>query len=315
MKRSSLLFLAILAFAAAPLSAQVNDTYIIPAAANSPGAFGTRWATQFNVFNPQSYPLVISVVWVPTGGAQGIERLVEVPANSSAFSDNILLDLFEVSRGSGALLVATFPEDNPGVPNEIVSRAFLVNSNTYNDDADGTYGNAIGGVWTGLQDDDITAVVHGVRNIASEGWRTNIGAVNLGRTSVTLRVTVFDADGRARLRDAPFLIPPLAHFQDLLPIQIDRATIEFYIDDPSGEAVVFPYAATVDQLSGDPTYHEATLLATPGAIFSKGAKVVDTVNVGKKLDTSIAAAVRAAARRHPLKAMLVRDGSGYRIEK
>ncbi|HEX6177796.1 MAG TPA: hypothetical protein VF057_05515, partial [Thermoanaerobaculia bacterium] len=208
MKRSRLLLLALLAFAAIPLSAQVNDTYIIPAASNSPGAFGTRWATQFNLFNPQSYPLVISVTWMSTGGLHLEERLVEVPANSAAFSDNILLDLFDVTRGSGSLLVATFAEDNPGVPNQVISRAFLVNSNTYNDDAGGTYGNAIPGVWAGLQADEITAVVHGVRNVASQGWRTNIGFANLGRTNVRILVTVFDADGRAVLRDAPFDVPP-----------------------------------------------------------------------------------------------------------
>ena len=315
MTRSRLLLISLLCFASLPLAAQVNDTYVIPAAANSNGAFGTRWMTQFNLFNPQSYPLTISIVYVPTGGAVGSEQLLELPANSSAYSDNILLDLFDVTLGSGALLVATFPEDNPGVPNQVISRAFLVNSNTYNNARSGTYGNAIPGVWTGLEADDITAVVHGVRNIAALGWRTNIGAVNLGRTNVTMYVTVYDADGRTRLRNARFAIPPLAHFQDALPIQIDRATVEFYIEDPSGEAVVFPYAATVDQLSGDPTYHEATLLATPGAIFSKAGTVIDPTNIGRKLDTKIAASVRAASKRLTTKALLIRDGESYRITK
>ena len=315
MNRFRSLLISLLCFASLPLAAQVNDTYVIPAAANSNGAFGTRWMTQFNLFNPQSYPLTISVVYVPTGGAVGSEQLIDLPANSSAHSDNILFDLFDVRQGSGALLVATFPEDNPGVPNAVISRAFLVNSNTYNDARSGTYGNAIPGVWTGLQADDITAIVHGVRNVAALGWRTNIGAVNLGRTNVTMYVSVYDADGRTRLRDARFSIPPLAHFQDLLPIQIDRATVEFYIEDPSGQAVVFPYAATVDQLSGDPTYHQATLLATPAAIYSKAGTVIDPANVGKKLDTKIAASVRAASKRGTTKALLVRDGESYRITK
>src|SRR5438034_11231739 len=106
MKRSLLVLL--LCFTALSLAAQVNDTYVIPVAGNTPGAFGTRWMTQFSLFNPQSYELRVSVTYVPTLGGQGIEKILRVPANAVAFSDNILADLFNV-QGGGALLVATFP--------------------------------------------------------------------------------------------------------------------------------------------------------------------------------------------------------------
>lgn len=295
-KRSTLLLAAIL-LAALPLAAQVNDTYVIPAAGNSPGAFGTRWMTQFSAFNPQSYPLTVTVIFIPSGGGQSREEAFVVPANSSRYSDNILGDLFGVT-GSGSLLVATFQDENPTVPNDVISRAFLVNTNTYNNRQDGTYGQTIPGVWAGLMDydfDGISAVAHGVRHVARLGWRTNIGAVNLGRDSVTMRVTVFDSAGRKRLDNAPFYIPPFAHFQDALPVEVDRGTIEFTIQDRSQDAVVFPYAATIDQLSGDPTYHSPTLLAGPGAIFSKAA--FDPTTVGRKIDRKLAAEVRANARR------------------
>ena len=299
-KRSSLLLVALLAtFAAVPLAAQVNDTYIIPAAGNSRGAFGTRWMTQFSVFNPQSYPLTITVVYIPTQGGQGIEEAFVVPANSVRYSDNIFEDLFGVT-GSGALLVATFQDENPTVPDDVISRAFLVTTNTYNNRSDGTYGQSIPGVWAGLMDyetDGISAIAHGVRHVARLGWRTNIGAVNLGRTNVTMHVTVFDSEGRKRLDRAPFAIPPLAHMQDALPIEVDRGTIEFFVDDPSGEAVVFPYAATIDQLSGDPTYHNPTLLASPAAIYGKKGQPLDLTKLGKKIDSSIANEIRAKARR------------------
>lgn len=315
MKRTTLLLAAVLTLAALPLAAQVNDTYIIPAAGNSPGAYGTRWMTQFSVFNPQRHPLSISVVYIPSGGGTGIEELITVPSNAVAYSDNILDDLFGVA-GSGALLVATFAEDNPGVPDDVISRAFLVTTNTYNDSSSGTYGQTIGGVWAGLQDydsDGISAIVHGVRHLLRQGWRTNIGAVNLGRTNVTMNVTLFDADGDTVLT-APFNIPPLAHFQDVLPVEIDRGTIEFSVIDRSRDAVVFPYAATIDQLSGDPTYHSPVLLASPAAVYSKQGMPTDPTNVGRKIDSSTAAAVRANAERRG-HARLTQEGAGYRITK
>jgi len=278
-------------------AAQINDTYVIPAAGNTPGAFGTRWMTSFSVFNPQSYELKVSVTYLPTLGGQGLEVLVRVPANAVEFSNNVLSDYFHVS-GTGALLVATFPEDNPTVPKNVISRAFLVTTNTFNNSSSGTFGQTIPGIWTGLQDfatDGISAVAHGVRNISGQGWRANIGAVNLGRTSVRMRVTVFDIDGRVIARDLPFSIPPLAHIQDSLPVQVDRGSVEFVVDDSTKQTVVFPYVSVIDQFSGDPTYQSPTLLATANVLFKKG--VVEPTSIGKKIDINFAREVRATAAR------------------
>jgi hypothetical protein len=303
MKTSRLLLITSLLLAAAlPLAAQVNDTYVIPVAGNVPGAFGTQWMTQFSVFNPQTaYPLKVSVTFLPSGGGQGTEVLITVPANSVWFSDNALKDLFGLS-GTGALLLATFPEDNPGVPNDVLSRAFLVITDTFNNSRSGTYGQTIPGVWAGLQDfntDGISAIAHGIRNLSSQGWRTNVGAVNLGRQSVTMRVTVFDYNGNTILNRAAFTVPPLGHIQDLLPIQVDRGSIEFLIEDPSGKAVVFPYTSTIDQLSGDPTYQSPTLLASPKTLFGKQGMPASAslLSPGKKIDIELAREVRATATR------------------
>ncbi|HEY4641065.1 MAG TPA: hypothetical protein VII75_06945 [Thermoanaerobaculia bacterium] len=292
------LFAALLfALAALPLAAQVNDTYVIPAAANVPGAFGTRWQTRLSIFNPQlDYPLRVSVTFIPTGGGQGDEVLVDVPANAVALWDNVLGSVFK-SQNTGALLVATFPEDNPGVPDATLDRAFLVTSETFNNVDSGTYGQTIPGIWAGLMDDGITAIAHGVRNVASQGWRTNIGAVNLGRTSVTVQVTVYDYDGKSVRSNIPFTIPPLGHFQDRLPVEVDRGSIEFTLIDPSKQAVVFPYVSTIDQLSGDPTYQSPVLLASTKTLFPKGAISKDALlSPGKKIDVNFARGVRESAR-------------------
>ena len=154
-------------------AAQINDTYVIPVAGNTAGAFGTRWMTQFSDFNPQAYELKVSVTYVPTLGGQGTEVLVRVPANAVAFSSNVLADFFNVT-GGGALLVATFPEDNPTVANTVLARSFLVTTNTFNNSPSGTFGQTIPGTWTGLQDfnsEGISAVAHGIRNLSRQGWR------------------------------------------------------------------------------------------------------------------------------------------------
>jgi hypothetical protein len=311
---------ALLLVISMPAVAQVNDTYVIPVAANARGAFGTHWMTRFSVFNPHlDYTLRLSVTFIPSGGAPGIEELVDLPANSLAYSDNLLFDLFGVNSGSGSLLVAAFAEDNPGVPDDILARAFLVNSDTFNNRQDGTYGQTIAGVWAGLMDydsDGISSVAHGIRN--NNRFRTNVGAVNLGRCSATLYVTAYDADGNTVLDGAPFYLPPLGHMQDRLPIAVDRATLEFFVDDPCAAdddryAIVFPYTSMVDQQTGDPSYQAPTLLASPGILYAKGQKVEPTA-IGKKIDSEYAARVRATARRGT-GAKLVRTEQGLQITK
>jgi hypothetical protein len=292
--KARILLPLLLALAALPAAAQVNDTYVIPVAGLAPGAFGTQWQTQLSIMNPQiDHTLRVSMTFIPTGGTRGSEAFVDIPANAVYLTDNVLKDVFNTS-GSGSLLIATFPEDNPTVPNAVLDRAFLVTSNTFNNSRSGTYGQTIPGVWTGLQGDGISAIAHGVRNIAKDGWRANVGAVNLGRSSVTMRVTVYDYNGNTVRSNMPFILPPLAHLQQALPVEVDSGSVEFFLDDPSGQAVVFPYVSVIDQFSGDPAYQTPILLASAKSLFAKKA-AVRTADVGKKIDIEIARSVRENA--------------------
>ncbi|HSP34177.1 MAG TPA: hypothetical protein VLU46_07680 [Thermoanaerobaculia bacterium] len=322
MKAHRVLLLTFLSLAALPLVAQVNDTYVIPVAANAHGAAGSNWKTQISIFNPQlDRTLTITIAFVPTGGATGDRYTIDVPANSMAYSDNILADS-QFAQASGSLLVYADTADNPGTT--LLTRSFLVTSNTYNDLGNhGTYGQTIPGIWTGLQDfsDRVSAVAHGIQHNLAQGWRTNIGALNLGRCNVTLLVSVYDVDGRTLVKQAPFELPPLGHMQEslgnILPL-LDRGSVEFMVDDPcrtnaDNAAVVFPYTSTVDQLSGDPQYQSPTLLAPPGSIFSKAAAVAPA-QIGKPIDNARAHAIRETMNFRG-SGRLVRETSGWRITR
>jgi len=282
---------------ALPLAAQVNDTYVIPAVANSQGGFGTRWMTQLSIFNPQlDYPLHVSVSYLPTGGGNGLEAIITVPANGVAFTDNALLEIFN-RLGSGAFIIATFPEDNPGVPNDTLSRAFLVTSNTFTKQSDGgTMGQTIPGVWAGLQDyatDGVSSVAHGLRQLSAFGWRTNFGAVNLGSSTVNVRVRIYSRNGATLVKDQLYPIGPQAHMQWSLPVEVDQGSIEFFVDDPTKNAVVFTYTSTLDRYTNDPMYQTPTLLASAKFLFGKKA-IVEPTAIGKKITLEQARAVRAA---------------------
>jgi hypothetical protein len=316
-----LLLAALISAASFPAMAQLNDTYVISAAANQRGAFGAHWRTRFSIFNPHlDDTLFVTIMLLPTGGVPGPDpMLVELPPNAMAYSDNLLEDLFEI-EGSGALLVATFPEDNPDLDDDVLSRSFLVTSDTYNNpNGTGTFGQTIPGVWTGLYDydsDGISSVSPIVRN--KDIWRTNVGAVNLGACGVNLLVNVYDGDGNTVLSQAPLLIPPYGHNQAALPVEIDVASVEFFVSDPCADnpndyAVVFPYTSTIDRRTGDPTYATPTLLAEPGILFAKGQKI-DPHAFGKKIDVNYARGVRNQAKRIGT-ARLLHDASGWKITR
>ena len=301
MKASGYIFslAAALLITALPLYAQVNDTYVIPAVANTPGSFGTQWMTQLSIFNPQlDYALKVSVSYLPTGGGQGLEALITVPANGVAFADNSLDEIFHRS-GAGAYVIATFPEDNPGVPNDVLSRAFLVNSNTFNKLSNGgTMGQTIPGTWAGLQDyatDQISAVAHGLRQLSAFGWRTNFGAVNLSKSAASLRIRVYDRDGKTLVKDRVYTVPAQGHMQTGLPVEVDQGSIEFFVDDASKQAVVFPYTSTLDRYTNDPMYQTPILLASAKTLFGK--RAIEPTSIGRKITLEDAREVRAAMTR------------------
>jgi hypothetical protein len=320
-----LLLVAVFTLAAIPASAQLSDTYVIAAAANQRGAFGSHWMTRFTLFNPHlDKTLWVSVTFLPTGGEPEPDpdkaKLIELPPNSLAYSDNILEALYDF-EGGGSLLVATFPEDNPGVPDDPLARSFLVTTDTYNNAPNGTYGQTIPGVWTGLLDYQfdnykISAVAPMVRN--GGDWRTNIGAVNLGACSVKLLVSVYDGDGNTIIDNAEFPVPPYGHNQLPLFVNVAAGSVEFILDDPCAEndedyAVVFPYTSMIDRRTNDPTYTVPTLLAPADSLFAKG-QTIDPHTIGKKIDIAYARRVRSQAQDLGV-AKLTRDTAGWKITR
>jgi hypothetical protein len=319
-KTSKLLLVALICLVSLPVFAQLNDTYVVTAAANLSGGNNTRWLTQLSIFNPHlDYALNVSVTLLLPDGSEGPEKLIRVPANSTFITDDVMTDVFN-RTGSGALLLATFREDNPGVEDTIVARAFLVSSNTYNNATDGTYGQTIPGVWAGLLDvdtDGITSVAHGIDNSTRLKFRTNIGAVNLGACDVTVRVSVFDADGKVLLNEAPFIVAGYGTVLDRLPVTVEGGSVEFLVEDPCANddnryAVVFPYTSSVDDLSGDPRYQTPVLLATANVLYGK--KAVDPTTLGTKITSEHARKVRDNARREGT-VSLTRSERGWVVEK
>ena len=310
----AVLFLSV----AAPATAQVYDTFVVPAVANASGGGGTLWASEVVIFNPQPHTLFVSMTYLPSGLDQGSEVLVQIPSNQFFATSNVLGSVYG-RGGTGSLLFATWPEDNKHVPNpSILDLSFVVRSNTYNNASSGTFGQAIPGVISGLMDwefEGLSAVATGVRNFGTagqNGFRTNVGALNLGRYTVRMYVNVYNDLGQTVAKDVPFDVPPLGHVQDRLPVTIDRGTLEFFIDDPGvnnpdDRALVFAYASVVDNKSGDPVYVDPILLANPSYLYPGKVQPKDPLTVGKKIDKDYLRRIHGSVARLGTASMVTRD--------
>jgi hypothetical protein len=277
---ATLLFSLFLAF---PAAAQFSDVYVLTAMGNTPGAAGTFWVNDFHVMNPQSYPLKVTLTYIPTAAGQAKTFNITLKANETQWAENIL-EQFSVSNATGALLVWVNPADNPTVPDDPAALSVVVQSRSFNDRPTGTVGQGIPGVTTGLVDydlDQISAIATGVNNWGApgvDGFRTNVGGVNLADISTTLMVRVIDDDGNT-VADHPFTLNPGTHYQASLPTTIQHGTLEFWVQFPAGYSptfsdLVIPYASIIDNRTGDPTYLNPTLLATAGTLWGKQAMTV-----------------------------------------
>src|SRR5947208_2523932 len=117
-----MLFLPLIAHAQSIYS----DTYVIPVASHTAGAFGTMWASDLAINNFQSSPLTAQIVVVESGentadnvfalASSSISGSVTVPANSTVLLKDVLKGHRGLQSVAGALIVGA------GAPFAITSR-------------------------------------------------------------------------------------------------------------------------------------------------------------------------------------------------
>lgn len=258
------------------------EAVIIPAVAKTSGAGGSFWQSDLFIFNPNSFPIKITLQFIPSGtqGSASNPIIVEVPQTVAAGNTLTIKDVLGTyfpSYQVGALIV--WGENTAGQ-----EAIILVNSRTYTPDPEniGTFGQGIPGIpW----------YYYGDENYAEEGldklylwgldqndkYRTNLGILNISdRLTETISIKVYSPSNNL-VGEIPVTLGPLAHYQIngiLTQLGVEgegyKAIIEVssYIDnDPSNPDPIIPavmaYASKVDNGLNDPTYIEAAFSVMP----------------------------------------------------
>ncbi len=218
--------------------------YFVPAIAHNPGYGTTMWRTNVGVVNRSGSPATLSVVFHSTSGDD--TRSTSLAAGSAVEWANVLEGLFGVSStatASGSLEIGST------VPLSIVARNF-------NQTDAGTYGQ----FFPALTDQQalISGQVGVLPLLKKNGdFRTNIGAINLGTSTCTLLIRLFDSTGTQIGTSTTLTLQPKQWQQanDIFVTsgagyqEVAYATTE--IQTSGGRAWL--YAAVVDGRTGDPT--------------------------------------------------------------
>lgn len=263
MRKTVILFTLLCSLAAVNASAaHLADTYVIPVASSTPGAFGSTWATDIAVTNFSATALNVQLLIIETGENQ-FDNLfpvmtAEVPDGNFTVGPNstrLLRDVLRGHRGQtstvGALIVGA-------------DRPFAITARSYNS----LGGNTVGETITPVRDffENATGQFDGVSvaylpGLVNNGLaRTNIGFVSASGSATggfTVEVTVKNAAGAVLgTRRVTNLAGNFTHTQ----FSLASITNQFFdvgsaeVRILGGSGVVIPYAAVIDNRTQSVAY-------------------------------------------------------------
>jgi hypothetical protein len=220
-------------------------TKTVPAAAHSPGAFGSLWRTDVAVVNASGAEACLDATFVPAGGGEARVWTGRMPSGARLLSD-VLVSLFGIDSAAKTSGAIRFSSD----------RALVVSSRTWNSTEKGTYGAHLAGVAAGRA---VTPERPGVLPQLKRGAavRTNVGLTNLGTAPVTAAIRLFAANGTGLGSESLVAVPPgaLVQVDDVFSScgAGDASIAWARIEARTAGGQVFAYASVIDNATSDPT--------------------------------------------------------------
>ena len=226
--------------------------YVVPAAANSGGANGTRWLSDLDLLNPGTVAAEVEVACLLKNQANPAPETAQVtiPPGTTVRLTNVL--------------GTTFKAANAALGVNVLSGRALASSRFYNtaSKCGGTYGMYIRG--EGPEE----AIVHGqtarfnllgYSPTATRGSRVNIGFLNDSANDTEVEIRLY-GDAGELLKTVAWTLLPFEHRQftrihaDPLPATpaVTHGWAAVEVRTPGGR--VHAYAMLIDNVSGDPVY-------------------------------------------------------------
>ncbi|MEO8055024.1 MAG: PKD domain-containing protein, partial [Acidobacteriota bacterium] len=212
--------------------------YVVPAVTHLPGAFGALFRTDVAVVNRGAAAASLTLTYVPSAGGS-LARTATVPVRGTRDLADVLVGTFGFAEGDSTFGALTVGSDQP----------LVVSSRTYNQTAAGTLGGSLAGpASTAGLTPGRTGILPHLRRSAA--FRTNVAVTNLGASSATVRIQLWDANGTAA-GSPRFLTPPVGGMvqeNDVFAASGagDRAAAYATVDVETPGGRVWAFASVID---------------------------------------------------------------------
>ncbi|MCD4748466.1 MAG: PKD domain-containing protein [Thermoanaerobaculales bacterium] len=228
---------------------------LVAAAAHVGGIADTKWSTDLELHNPGGEEVDCTIEFLESGQANSTPRSETYPLGaglSRRFID-VVAEVFSF-EGSGALRVS------------VASEEIMVTSRTFNTIKKGTYGQFLAGnpIDEAISFGQEARIVQLAQDPTdTEGFRTNVGFVNMGSSAIDVNCELYRGNGTF-LDTVTTRLQPYEHdqisriFHQATVDEISNGFVVLKTSDPGGSFVA--YASVIDNRSGDPIYIPALVI-------------------------------------------------------
>ena len=241
----------------------MNDNFIFPIVARTPGAAGTMWKTEVCVTNPWDTSLFIAGAFLQGGRVD--YDVVEFPAGMTYCSQDLVKEWLQLDKWTGAFGLYAPPEFNTHTNRT----AFAAIAKVYNDTPGGTYGTSVpvGQIvpeaWS-MGNPLPFGLVSGVHNFGTagvSGFRTSVGIFNPADFTQDFSIGVIDSYGNL-VWQKNISIPGWSVKQVSVPKNVEFASasgLGVNHGGAYGTVQAFAYATVVDNRTGDGVFKPAMI--------------------------------------------------------
>ncbi|MFN3413261.1 MAG: right-handed parallel beta-helix repeat-containing protein [Thermoanaerobaculum sp.] len=229
-----------------PPTPQPAYRYLIPAVIHAPGVPPSQWRTEVAVVNPSPTAANVTLTFYPSPSGAPLSVSSQVSARGTVAWGDVLVSAFGLSTNTKGTLQVSSP-----VPLVLSARTYNQESSTR------TYGQHLPALTVdhAIRGGQAGVVPHLKKNAA---FRTNLGFVNLGTSSCTVSVRLYDAGGNPLgASDKPVSLAPGLWVQvnDVFGwAGVGNCDIAYALLTPQSASCSFwAYGSVVDNATGDPT--------------------------------------------------------------
>jgi len=226
--------------------ASLKQKLVLPVAARVAGAYGSFWRTDLVLRNPSEREIELRIRYAPSfpAGAEAREVLLSLRPDEVRILSDVLLSLFAVESGSGALFLT--PEADAAVS---------LTSRTYTTSARGSFGMGVGAVeFLNRASARFPLTFSGA--LQGSNFRTNLVVTDAAGRGGEILLRAAGSSGLTGRSDFAVILPPGGQSQigglgQMLQVE-PHQTGALLFSPKSGEAI--PALIAVDNRTNDPTY-------------------------------------------------------------